>query len=302
MKKPAPAEVDLNRFRSFVKVMECGGYTRAAALLKVPKSKLSRHVADLEAELGTTLIVRNSRRFLPTSVGHHLFEKSRGILDGLLRALSEHREEEKVFAGKLRLATYEDIGILVLPRILADFRLAYPAVEFEVELTQDLKTLETGAFDCIVAIGRLPDSNLLRSMAGQVELLLVASPDFVAQHPLAQVKALEEAPVISFAKFKQKWELQSRGRSMEIRIRPRLRSNNPMMMLEYVLLGQGVSLLPRFLCAEALRQGRLVQLFPEWTRTTEPLQILSPRQGGTRLQMRFKDFLLNRLKMEFHPG
>lgn len=291
---------DLNKILSVLKVIECGGFSRAAKAMEVPKSKLSRHVADVEESMGVRLIDRSNRTFSPTSAGRALYERGLAPANEIVDLVDEFRDEDEKFSGTVRIATHEDVGQLVLGPVIAEFQRRYPKVNFDVVLTHDFITLTESDLDFVIKIGTPIFPDFKRIRVGSINLILTASPAFAQHHRLMHINQLEELPTLSFFKFKSLWDLRDKTSISKVRINPSIQSNNPRFLASYCEAGGGVALLPRFMCARALQEGTLVQVFKGWSKEEEPIAILiSPLIGRHSFKSKFRRLLEDRLRPIF---
>src|SRR4051812_46114628 len=104
------SKVDLNRMGVFKAVAEAGSFSRAAASLRQPKSRISRQIAALEAELGVRLIQRTTRQFQLSPAGRELYQRSMGPLKDLTAALQELSQFSEQVGGRVRVTVPEDMG------------------------------------------------------------------------------------------------------------------------------------------------------------------------------------------------
>src|SRR5687768_14891737 len=123
--------MDLNRATTFVRVVEAGGFTRAAGLLGLPPSSVSRAVAKLEDELGVTLLERTTRKIALTEAGQAYFERAREALAGLEEANSLALDAAREVHGVVRIALPLDLGASAA-HLIARFLDAHPRVRVEI--------------------------------------------------------------------------------------------------------------------------------------------------------------------------
>ncbi len=170
--------MDLNRISVFVRVVEAGTFTAAAAALGVRKSSVSRSVAALEASLGIRLLQRTTRKLSLTDAGRAYYERARDALAGLEEA------EQAILAlgaaprGLVRVTAPVDLASDLAPVVSAFLR-AHPAVRVEMFLTARYVDLVKEGFDLAVRAGALTDSSLLARKVADTELGLFASPAYL---------------------------------------------------------------------------------------------------------------------------
>src|SRR3954452_13128571 len=173
---------DLNRVGVFLKVVEEGGFTKAAQALGLPKSSVSRSVALLEQELRARLLRRTSRSVAPTEAGTAFYARaSRGMA-----LLSEAREAvvelDAELRGPIRITAAVDLAMWRLASVVAAFVDKHPAVLIDVVLTGRTVDLLEEGFDFALRAGQLRDENLVARKLLPAEFALYAAPAYLQQH------------------------------------------------------------------------------------------------------------------------
>src|SRR5688572_31369289 len=167
--------MDLNRASTFVRVVETGGFTRAAEALRLPPSSISRSVARLEEDLGVTLLERTTRKVALTDAGRAFFERAREALAGLEEANSLALDAAREVHGVVRLAVPPELGGK-LGAVFGAFASQHPRVRIEVTFTTRGAELVGDLVDIALVIGKLPDSSLVTRRLGESTDKLYASP------------------------------------------------------------------------------------------------------------------------------
>lgn len=292
-------DLDLNHVRAFVRLVQLGSFTKAAAFLKQPKSRLSRHLASLEEALGVQLVHRTTRQFQLTEMGRLYFEKCKTFIEGIESVTAEMSEANSEVSGVLKVTAADDMGILRLPEIFDEFSRLYPRVQFEVVLSQAYVDLVRENVDVALRVGQLKDSSLKARKVGAVRNIFVASPSFVERHrPPDHVEVITQLPFVALSPGK-KVEIYrtSDKQALSLKTNPTFHSNNPMMLVRMALLGRGIAFVPEFLCDQAIREGRLVHLFKSWRGHEVPISLLSVDQKEVPLRVKkFLEFAGQKLK------
>jgi DNA-binding transcriptional LysR family regulator len=295
-------KTDLNQIVIFAKVVETRSFTAAGRALGLPKSTVSRKVAQLEERLGVLLLQRTTRKLSLTEVGAAFFERCARIsteIDEAEQAVMHlHRDPR----GLLRVTASSELGTAFLPDMISDFLVAYPEVDIELELTdRGVDMIEEG-FDLSIQISGPNGSepNLISRELGPIQRFLVANPEYLARRGIPEhPDELENHDLLVLGNPRRNaaMELQHRdGEKLVIRGRPRLVVNSMGMLRDAVLAGVGIALLPAFKCAEELEQGRLRSFLPDWTHTELAIQALYPTSRHLSAKVRtFLDFVADRL-------
>ena len=174
------APIDLNHVGIFVRVVEAGSFTAAAADLGLPKSSISRRVTALETTLGTRLLQRTTRRLRLTDAGERYFRQTRAALTSLDEAASELADQGREPRGLVRV-TAANFGDGALAEVITAFSQRYRGIHVDLTITgRRVNVIEEG-FDLAVRAGFLEDSTLVARRVAQSELKLYASPDYLAR-------------------------------------------------------------------------------------------------------------------------
>lgn len=296
-------QIDLNKLRVFIKVVESGSLTRAGILTKQPKSRVSRHLADLEASLNTQLIFRTTRKIQLTDDGRRFYElaqKQIRELDGLAEKFSGSSQKVE---GLIRITAPTDLGAWCLPSIVNDFLLMYPQAQIEIILSQNIVDLVEEGVDLAIRIAHLKDSTMKVMRVSEVESILVASPGYISRHPeILTPEQLKSHACLDFLlPRKGVWNLsKGTGEKTYIKVSTLFAANDPSIVKDMVKMGHGVSLLPEFLCREDLASGKLIPVLKAWKARSSQLSVVVPAHKEISIRVKtFRDFLVRRLRTEF---
>ncbi len=252
-------------------VIEAGGFTAASRRTGIPKSRLSRRVAELEARLGVTLIHRDARRFAVTELGLRLYRHGAAIRAEAEAAALIAQEALAEPSGPLRIACPVVLAELIIGRLAAEFAAAHPLVQLNVTVTTGVEEIMPPGCDLMIrpTPSTLADSTLVARRLLVAPFALVATPAWVAAagqpRTPAQLNGRDgvgwwqqgDAP---------RWQLQGPGAAAaEIAIRPRFVTDNLLVARDAALAGLGLARLSRHIVAEDLAGGRLVEALPGWS-------------------------------------
>lgn len=273
--------MDFNQVVVFVKVVQAGSFSAAARLLGLPTSTVSHRVAMLEARLGVTLLQRTTRRLHLTEAGQIYFEHASAGLVHVFdaeAAMSESREEP---CGLLRITAPVDIGDQILSSLLGQMRSRWPKVDVELVLMNRYVDLVAEGVDVAIRTGPLKDSTLIARQVGVARWALFASPDYLASASAIEApQALRHHACLQFTSLgKESWDLQDEAaNSVTVPLSRQTLINDVGLIMTMVLAGEGVALLPSYLCRQACDEGRLVAVLPQWQGKADPIHIVYPRQ------------------------
>ncbi|MFC5475802.1 LysR substrate-binding domain-containing protein [Paraherbaspirillum soli] len=290
--------LDLNALYYFAQVVERKGFTAAGAALGVPKSRLSRYVAELEAQLGVRLLQRTSRRLALTEIGAELYQHCVAMM---VQAEAVQQAAQRTLAepnGTVRCSVPVAIADVVLAKVLPEFMKRYPKVGVLVQASnRRIDLLEEGIDVVVRGAGREPETEgLIQSTLCTARWALLASPHYLAQHgDPADIDGLSQADCLLYQPLADgaTWQLYGADDELrEVPVRSRLRSDNLHVLREAALAGLGIAGLPLYACAQELQTGALRIVLPGWRPRAGRLSILFPSRRGMVPAVRvFIDFL-----------
>ncbi|WP_152223233.1 LysR substrate-binding domain-containing protein [Pseudomonas sp. SCB32] len=281
-----PLPFDLNHLRGFVLVVEHHGFTAAANALGVPKSRISRYVAELEAALGTRLLQRNSRKLALTEAGSEFYGYSVAMLGQARAAHVAMQHRSGAVAGTVRLSVSVAVADLLLTHVLPPFLAAFPQVNVALQATNRMADLIDEGLDLAVrGMKAAPESSdLIQSRICTVRWGLVASPDYLAKIPIHAVADLAAADALLYRPLdgsEPGWTLYASDDSETIqRTRVRLQGDSLAVLKSAALAGCGIGELPLYACRDELADGSLLHLLPGYRPRFGRLVLLFPSRRG----------------------
>jgi DNA-binding transcriptional LysR family regulator len=275
--------MDLNDILVFTKVVETRSFTGAAEQLGLPKSTVSRRLAQLEERLGVRLVQRTTRKLALTEIGQAYYERCAQIVADVGAAEQLVTDMQATPRGRVRLTAPIDISMRYLGGICAQFAAAHPDVNLELEATDRVVDLIEEGFDLAVRFGALVESTLIARRLCRIDSRIVATPEYLARRGTpATIEDLEEHERVLFtpAPRVQSWMLVQGEATYEFGRPARFASNNVGAVHGAVLAGAGISVLADFMVADDIAAGRLVTLLPDWiTRPTDAHIVYPARQN-----------------------
>ncbi len=276
--------MDLNDIIVFTKVVETKSFTGAADALGLPKSTVSRKLAQLEERLGVRLVQRTTRKLALTEIGEAYYERCARIVADIHAAEQLVTDMQSTPRGRLRITASVDFSTRFLGEIVADFLAQHPDINVELEGTDRVVDMIEEGFDLAVRFGPMPESTLIARRLCGVELFLCASPGYLAARGTpASVEELDEHDHVLFtpASRNQTWTLIGPGDATYEFGRPaRLASNNYGAVVDVARAGSGIALISEFMVTDEIKSGALVRVLPEWaTRPSEVHAVYPARQN-----------------------
>lgn len=272
--------MDLNETAVFIKVVQAGSFSAAARQLNLPVSTVSTRVARLERRLGVTLLQRTTRRLSLSEAGELYYRHAATGLNHMLEAEAAVTASMGEPKGRLRVTAPADFGDTILVTLLNRLRDSYPEIDVELLLTDSYLDLVAEGLDVAIRAGELSDSTLVAKRVGIACWALFASPEYLdnARGP-ASPHRLSRHRCLQFTSFgREEWTLTNRKESVIIPMQGNMIVNDLGMIRMMTLDGQGIGILPSYICQEDLREKRLVRVLPKWQARADPVHLVYPRQ------------------------
>ncbi|KLU16151.1 MULTISPECIES: LysR family transcriptional regulator [Xenorhabdus] len=291
----------LNRIQTFLTVVECGSFTRAAETLFISKAVASIHVKALEEALSVPLLVRNTRGIALTEAGREFYEDFKKIFHHIQVAFDNVAERHHSLAGKLRITSTVEFGEKFLLPLISQFCEIHPQLEIGYFADSALNDLITERIDLAIRLGTLDDSTLKSRQLATFKIKLVAAPHWLERNPISEPMELNKVDWIANTNLQNptQWELKHPIHPRFI-IRGKIKyaSNNSSAIRSLTLSGLGVSVLPEWLVNEDIASGTLVALFPEYHLPKQEITVVFPNNVQLQRKNRlFIDYLLKNLVM-----
>lgn len=286
----------LRSLETFIKVVETGSFARAAEALDTSPAGVTRHIAELEARLGTRLLQRSSRRLSLTESGSLYFERAKQVLEDLTEADALAGAATLRPAGLLRVNVPVAFGIRVLAPLWPTFRQRHPEVRLDIALADRFVDLVEEGVDAAVRIGRLSNSNLIARRLATARGFVCASPGYLAKYgapaapeELAQHRCLG----YRYASTRDEWVLLAPdGNEARVAVRCEFHANNGDVLMQAACAGEGIVMLPSFIVGDAIRAGHLVPVLRDWTFPPLGIHVVYPSRRHLSAKVRaLFDFL-----------
>ncbi len=258
--------------RAFLYAADLGSFNKAADQLQVKTSTVSRHIAELERDLGIALFNRSTRGLALTEGGHVFREQGAAAIRMLDEACVATSSLNASPQGLLRVTMPTAFGRRHVVAHIPEFMRRYPHIDVDVVITDEIVNFVATGVDVAIRVGVLPDSQLMARRLANHTSVVCASPDHVRLHGVPSSPAeLSTHPAIRFAiAGDDSWFLARQSgadgqeEAVEVKLRGRLRANNIEAILDLAIAGSGAALLPLWAIGEPLRTGLLVRLLPDW--------------------------------------
>ncbi|WP_215397151.1 LysR family transcriptional regulator [Rheinheimera oceanensis] len=289
----------------FCRVVEAGTFSRAADLLDMPKSTVTKLVQELEAHLRLKLLHRTTRRVTVTMEGAAYYERTTKLLHELDDIESSISNEQSIPRGRLKVDMASAIANVILLPALPSFMQQYPDIQLELGVSDTNIDLLTDNIDCVIRGGELNDTSLIAKRIAELTFVTCAAPSYLQQFGTPQTpdelsskhrviyyrsRKTNRVMPLRFSNRQQSMEIQQQGCPLSV--------NDSTAQLTATLSGLGVSQLPLFMAQPYLDNGKLQLLLPDWQRAAFPLYLIYP--PGHHLSGRLSAFI-NWVMAVFQP-
>ena len=289
---------DLNDMLYFAEVAERGGFAAAGRALGLPKSRLSRRIAELEAQLGVRLLQRSTRSVTLTEVGTAFLRHCQALRESAQAARDTVAQVQLEPRGTLRVSCPVTLAQSVIGELLPPFLAQYPQLRLELQiLNRPVNLIEEGIDVALRVRSSLEESgSLVVKRLDVTRQVLVASPALLARQgqPLQlQDLARMDSIALSAPDGKAVWELIGPGgQRQQVQHSPRYVADDLLTLKYAALAGTGIGWLPDYMCQAEIRQQRLVQVLPDWAPTPGIVHAMFPTRRGLAPAVRhFLDYL-----------
>lgn len=288
------------RMQIFVAVVEAGSITAAAERLDLAKSAVSRRLAELEADLGVSLIQRTTRRLNLTESGRAYYARCVAILADVDEAEAEVSQAHGALRGRLKVALPQAFGLLHLAPLIQTFMKQHPDVQLELDFNDRQVDLMQEGFDLAIRIATLADSSLIARRLITIPHRVGASPAYLARRGTPRTAAdlaHHDCLVYGNARDPDLWSHHAPdGQAGQVRVPVRLAASSGEFLLQAALADEGLVLLPVFYVHAALRSGQLVEVLSDH-RWPEPAAyaLYPPTRHLSARARAFIDFLADTL-------
>lgn len=292
----------LQAMKTFVAVVESGGFTAAARKLDVSLSVVSRVITDLEAHLGVRLLTRTTRVVRPTDTGDAYFENCRRILgeieDAELAAAGTHSSPH----GQLVVTAPVLFGARYVMPIVVDYLQRYPEVNANCLLLDRNVNFVDEGIDVGIRIGELPGSSLQAIAVGRVRQVVCGSPAYLKRHGIPQTPddlARHTLIQTTTVQTLSEWRFHDRGEARPYRLAPRLATSTNDSAIAAAVAGLGLTRVLSYQVAGELWDGKLRVVLADYETASIPIHVIH-REGRHAMQKvrAFLDLAIDRLRAD----
>ncbi len=292
----------LHALAVFAKVADAGSFRAAAKRLGISPSVASHHVTSLERQLDTPLIYRTTRKLSLTAAGVQLLGSAHEMLRAAEEGFAEIGNLAPNPSGSLKIAAPAILQYARFVTRVATFARHYPKVELSINFSDRRSNIVEEGFDLGIRIGQLEDSSLISRKLADGRLIVCASPDYLdGKDKVRNAVDLEKLELIDLVGVVRAISLTSRTNKKEqiVRMSHRISVDSGFAARRMALEGCGIVMLPDFFVDEAMKDGQLVEVLPDWQAPSFGIYAIWPPNSGTHyLRKSFLEFVAAIAKTE----
>lgn len=290
----------LQAMRVFITVLDRRSLSAAAATLGMSLPTVSRTLGMLERELGVRLIARTTRGLSETDGGRLYYRRCQRILADIQDADASVQAHTQAPAGELRITAPVTFGRFHVAPPMAAFLERYPRLSCYLSLTDRCESLADQHLDVAIRVAVLRMQAVTVRRLGYVQRAVVGSKDYFDKYPLPKhPRELMRHNCMHFTHYSRadEWNFDDHGRALTVRVRGRVRANNQEVLMDAVLAGAGIAVLPTWLIKQKVATGELQRVLTEFEAPRTPVYAVFPTRGPPPNKVRaFVEFLAERYR------
>ena len=275
----------------YVQVVEQGSISKAASILRIAKSAVSRRISILEERYSSVLIDRTPGKWEITKVGLDLYQRSRALVAEFEEVNEDFTSLHAQISGPLNISIPRDFGLNYLKQKLFEFQGKYPNIKLSIDFDDRFVDLETENYDFAIRITAQADTKYISKRIGAIRRYLCASPEYLSLNGTPQnLEDLQAHSLLHYGSTKRgNWTFQTSDRKEKsLKFSPTISSNSGQFLGEAALNNIGISMLPDFIADKYIDTGQLKTILPQYS--LSPYEIYLTHLGSRRLNRRMQAF------------
>lgn len=287
----------LDGLKTVVAVVETSSFTAASERLGISKALVSKYVGEVESKLGIRLFNRTTRQLALTDAGRRYYQQSVTLLEQYSALVDNVTGEQTKPRGLLRISAPVTFGEMILSPLLPKFLALYPDLNIELVLTNSAIDMLEEGIDVRLRLGGVDDSNMIARHLKTFPLILCASSAYIQQQGLPKTPqqiAKHKCIIDSNFRIGKQWPFISpQGQANTVDVQSTISVNSPLAVREVAIAGGGIAMTPEFIVEDAINDGRLISILPEYTTLEFGLYAIYPHRKYVAKKVRcFIDFAL----------
>ncbi|MFA0178189.1 LysR family transcriptional regulator [Vibrio lentus] len=254
-----------SRLLLLLEVVELGSFVKVAEQRNVDRSVISKQISRLEEQLDVRLLNRTTRSLSLTAAGNEMVNQAhqlRALLNDTQRLAQNYHSEPR---GLLKITSSTMFGRQYVQQAISVFQKQYPDVDFELRLEDRVVDMVKEGFDIGFRIGKPKNSSLISRKVARSRLLIVASPEFIAQHgEINTIEKLESLPATIYAApgllIDQFSYVDQQGKAQNFQLNATYKVNDVEMIPKSVVAGSTLAVVTAQMLTDEITSGQLVPI------------------------------------------
>jgi len=295
-------QVSLADIRTFVVLAEQGSFTKAGEKLVCSRSHISKQLAQLEASLGVSLLIRTTRTQHLTPQGETFYARCKESLTGISHAIDSVLESADALSGSIRINCVGGyIAEEIIASLISDFMIEHPQINIELDFSSRRVDLISGEFDFVFRMGELEDSSLIARKLTDININTYVSPKYLAKYGKPnEPKNLIHHRCIAGSLKNWNFINSETNERADVTVDGNLTCKNGRVMIASAISGNGIIRVPELYCRVAIAQGLLVPLFTKWQVESTPFYLVYVQNKHQPMRLKtFKDYVIENFSMHF---
>lgn len=296
----------IHAMRTFIRIVDTNSFTRAAQSLNMPRATATTIVQNLEALLGTTLLVRTTRRLNLTTEGAAYYERCAQILADIDEMEASLRHATDNLSGRLRVEMPGAVATALVLPALEDFHSQFPNLDLAIGVSNRPVDMVAEAVDCSIQLGELPDSGLVARHLGTLEHVTCASPAYLARHgtPTELIDLSAHVAVNCMSPHTGRevdFDFEVDGEAHSVKVQGFVKVSDEQAYLTCGLQGLGLIQPARIAAQPYLDSGLLREVLPQWKPVPMPVSVAYVKNRRVSPRVRaFVDWLAQLFEQAEH--
>ncbi|MBH9976216.1 MULTISPECIES: LysR family transcriptional regulator [Bartonella] len=291
----------LTKIRGFIEVVEAGGFSAAARKTHKSKALLSKHVHELEDELGAVLLNRTTRQLSLTEAGHAYYLRALEIIKELDDLNDTITRSNKTTHGRIKIGTSRTFADAPIGQSLIDFLSTYKDIHLDISLDDRFVDMVNEGFDLAIRITDMQDSSLIQRKLMDIHSVIVASPELLKATNVPKLpRDLKTLPCLVDRNSlnSDHWVFKDKeGSTFSVAVSGRMAVNGPVIIKRAAIAGIGFAKIPRFIAEDELRDGLIKTVLDDFIPDGAGLYVVYPQKRYLPAKVRmFIDYLVQWFK------
>lgn len=288
----------LTCMQTFIRIVEAGSISSAAAELGQSSQLTGKQLRALEQSLGIQLISRTTRSQSLTDGGRTFYDSARLILAEVEEAEALIAETQAVPKGNLRISAPITFGSQLLAAELPGYLRQNPDISLELCLSNRTVDLVEERYDAVFRTGELPDSQLIARRLAPYRMVMCAAPSYLASAPALNAPeelSRHQCLIFTHTSMRTEWKFTGPEGVINIQVAGRFKTDNSEALREAALAGLGIILQPLQLLSSDIAAGNIIRLLPDFEPVGRPVHVMYAQDRRMTPKLRsFLDFCISR--------